>query len=106
MPVAFKPTLFVSILLAASVSYGAEPIDFSRDVLPILSANCFPCHGRDPSTREAKLRLDVRDDATRERNSGFTAIAPGHPDLSEVIARITSKDEDERMPPADKGRAL
>jgi hypothetical protein len=84
---------------------AAEPVDFSRDVLPILSAHCFVCHGRDASTREAKLRLDVRDDATRPRPD-FTPIAPGKPDASEIIARVTSKHEDERMPPADKGRAL
>jgi hypothetical protein len=85
---------------------AAEPVDFSRDVLPILSANCFKCHGRDASTREAKLRLDLREHALLERTSGYAAIVPGKPDTSEVIVRITSKDEDERMPPADKGRAL
>ncbi len=85
---------------------AAEPVDFSRDVLPILSANCFKCHGRDVSTREAKLRLDLREHAIVERNSGLTPIAPGKPEASEVIARVTSQDDDERMPPADKGRAL
>lgn len=92
-------------LLGIAPISAAEPVDFSRDVLPILSANCFPCHGRDPSTREAKLRLDVRDDVTRDRD-GLTPIFPGRPEASEVILRITSRDEDERMPPADKGRAL
>jgi hypothetical protein len=96
----------VSVWIAAAVTtLAAEPVDFSRDVLPILSANCFPCHGRDASSREARLRLDVREDALRERH-GLTPIVAGRPEASELIARITSKDEDERMPPADKGRAL
>jgi hypothetical protein len=105
MPVAPKLVLTFIAFAPALCSFGAEPIDFSRDVLPILSANCFPCHGRDASTREAKLRLDVREHALTARND-LTPIVPGKPDASEIMARITSKDEDERMPPADKGRAL
>jgi hypothetical protein len=97
--------LLLVFTTAAAWSQGAEPVDFSRDVLPILSANCFPCHGRDASTREAKLRLDLRDHAIVARN-GLTPIVPGKPADSEIMLRITSKDEDERMPPADKGRAL
>src|SRR5688572_27830190 len=100
-----KPISFLLAVAIATTAFAAEPVDFSRDVLPILSANCFPCHGRDVSTREAKLRLDLREDALRERN-GFTPIIPGRPEASELVARITSKDEEERMPPADKGRAL
>lgn len=105
MPVVPKPISFLLAVVLATTASAAEPVDFSRDVLPILSANCFACHGRDASTREGKLRLDLRDDAIRERH-GFTPIFPGRPGESEVIARISSKDEDERMPPADKGRAL
>ena len=104
MQFAAKPFIALAVFVAASCP-AAEPVDFSRDVLPILSANCFPCHGRDSSTREARLRLDVRENATLDRN-GLVPIAPGKPGESEIIARITSKDEEERMPPADKGRAL
>src|SRR5215211_3267831 len=104
MPLALNPRWVVLLATAAS-AFGAEAVDYSRDVLPILSANCFPCHGRDASTREARLRLDVRENATTDRQ-GLVPVKPGKPESSEVIARITSRDEEERMPPADKGRAL
>jgi hypothetical protein len=83
----------------------AEKLDYSRDVLPILSANCFVCHGRDVSTRKAKLRLDLRDNATA-LHQGLFPIVPGNPEESELIARITSNDEDERMPPPDRAHRL
>jgi len=94
------------LALATLAGWAAEPIEFSRDVLPILSANCFKCHGRDASTREARLRLDLRDHATIERNDGFTPIVPGKPEDSDVVTRIASDDAEERMPPVDQGRAL
>jgi hypothetical protein len=81
------------------------PLDFSRDIRPILSENCFHCHGPDAAHRKAKLRLDERESATRTRND-FTPIAPGRPDESELVARILSKDPDETMPPPDSHRAL
>jgi hypothetical protein len=90
----------------ADADADAEKVDFSRDVLPILSANCFVCHGRDPSTRKAKLRLDTREHAVTVREDSAPAITPGKPDGSDLIGRISAKDEDDRMPPADKGRAL
>jgi hypothetical protein len=97
----------LTFIVASAVASGAETeaVDFSRDVLPILSANCFVCHGRDSSTRKAKLRLDVAEEATAVRH-GTTPIAPGKPEASVLIERITATDEDERMPPADRGRAL
>jgi hypothetical protein len=104
-PAALAAAMVIA-LPAGAVAADAEKVDFSRDVLPILSANCFVCHGRDPSTRKAKLRLDTRDDAIAVRADAATPITPGKPDGSEVIVRITAKDEDDRMPPADKGRAL
>src|SRR5687768_4458443 len=93
------------ILLTLSGSTLAEPgapkpgkVDFRRDVLPVLSSRCFHCHGPDDKAREAKLRLDVREDAIKDRD-GFQAIIPGNSAESEAIIRITSKDEDEVMPP-------
>jgi hypothetical protein len=100
------PTLFAIFAGFAAASPAAEKIDYSRDVLPILSANCFKCHGRDISTRKGKLRLDLRDAALALRNDGLAPIAPGKPDDSEILLRVASTDDDERMPPADKGRAL
>jgi hypothetical protein len=98
-----RPALALALIAPSLAS--AEAIDYSRDVLPILSANCFQCHGRDVSTRKAKLRLDLRSEAIAD-HEGFLPVVPGKPDDSEVVYRITAEDEEEHMPPADKGRAL
>jgi len=97
----------VVLLFAARVgaTWGAEPILFNRDVRPILSDRCFACHGPDAGSREAELRLDRRDEATKDRG-GYQAVVPGDPDSSELIIRVTSTDESERMPPPDVGKPL
>ncbi len=77
---------------------AAEPVRFGRDVLPILSANCFACHGPDEKHRKARLRLDVEADAKATRRSG-APIAPGQPEKSLIMARLTSSDPDVVMPP-------
>ncbi len=76
------------------------PVDFARDVRPILSDRCFACHGPDAAKREAGLRLDVRDVAVKKLASGRAAIVPGDSTLSELVRRLTVHDPDERMPPA------
>ena len=83
--------LFVS--LNAVVSVQAETIQFNRDIRPILSENCFSCHGSDEKARKAKLRLDLSDEATREHKNG-TPIVPGDLKKSAVWERILSTDED------------
>ncbi len=93
--------LLLCLIAAASVSRArsaAEPVRFGRDVLPILSANCFACHGPDEKNRQARLRLDVEADAKAKRRSG-APIAPGEPEKSLIIARLTSADPDVVMPP-------
>lgn len=80
---------------------AAEPIDFDRLVRPILSDNCFSCHGPDGQQRQADLRLDRRDDAAR---SG--AIDEEHLNNSLILARITSTDPDEMMPPPKSNKQL
>jgi hypothetical protein len=91
---------------AASVGQAADrPIDFNRDIRPILSDTCFHCHGPDPETREAGLRLDVQA-AILEDRGGFAAVVPGKPDASEMIVRITTDDEFTRMPPPDSEKHL
>ena len=82
----------------AATGRAAGP-DFAREVRPVLSNRCFKCHGPDEGHREAGLRLDLREEALRELDSGTRAIVPGHPDDSELIARITSTDPDLVMPP-------
>ena len=73
-------------------------MNFSRDVLPILSENCLSCHGPDDSNRKADLRLDLRDAATKENKDGVAALVPGSPEKSELFKRVISKDPDEIMP--------
>src|SRR4051812_21910559 len=81
-------------------AHGPNP-DYLRDVRPILADNCFRCHGADEQSREAGLRLDMREAAVRGGDSGDPAIVPGKPDTSVLIHRITSRDDSERMPPPD-----
>ena len=80
---------------------AAEPVSFSREILPILSDNCFFCHGPDAQHREAELRLDDRDAALAHK-----AFVPGKGAESELVRRITSTDADELMPPAASNRKL
>jgi hypothetical protein len=82
---------------AAAASGAAGPVNFSREVLPILSENCFACHGPDESHRKADLRLDTFEGATKVKD-GVAAIVPGKPDNSELMTRIVSTDPDELMP--------
>jgi hypothetical protein len=79
---------------------GAEPVKFSRDILPILSENCLSCHGQDESHRKGELRLDVREAALEKK-----AIIPGNAEASEIIKRMLSGDSDELMPPPKSHKA-
>jgi mono/diheme cytochrome c family protein len=96
--------VFVPVLLAVTSIATSSEVDYSRDVRPILAAKCFVCHGPDPSSREANLRLDLREGALADLGDGFHAIVPGDPDGSEAIFRVQSEDADLRMPP--KGEPL
>ena len=90
----------------AAVGLKEREIVFSRDILPILSDNCFHCHGPDPKEgRKGDLRLDVETEAKKVRD-GHAAIAAGKAEESEVILRVLSSDRDEKMPPPKTGRAL
>jgi hypothetical protein len=75
-----------------------RPVDFDREIRPILSEHCYQCHGPDQKARKADLRLDRKEDAFKVRE-GYAAIVPGKVDESELIRRISSNDPDERMPP-------
>ena len=80
---------------------GPAPVDFRKEVLPILSENCFLCHGPDSRTRKADLRLDVKEGALRTADP---VIVPGKSGESELIRRVASKDADEVMPPPQVGQ--
>ena len=83
-----------------------RPINFVRDVRPILADNCFACHGPDDKARKAGLRLDTKDGAFAKLKSGGLTIVPGKPDDSELTARIESDDPDLHMPPKKSGKQL
>ena len=84
---------------------AAEPIDFNREVLPILSDACFRCHGPDAGTREADLRLDTREGLFRTRE-GVSVVLAGQLEKSELWQRIVSAHDDEVMPPPESNRPL
>ena len=91
----------VAALGFASRLTAAPPIDFNRDVRPILSNNCYACHGPDDKVRKADLRLDTRTGATEN-----AAVVPGKPDESEIIKRIQTDESGEVMPPPKSGKKL
>ena len=80
-------------------------IDFTRDIRPLLSDNCFACHGPDLKQIKADLRLDTREGAISDLG-GYSAVVPGKPSDSELVVRILSDDEDDLMPPPDSGKKL
>lgn len=101
--------ILAAVMMAGLTSaFGAakSTIDFTKDIRPILSDNCFNCHGPDEKSRKGKLRLDTKEDAFKEARSGGFAIMPGKPDQSTVIERVFTTDEEEIMPPPKTGRKL
>ena len=92
-------------LLLNSWQLTAE-VEYNRDIRPILSENCFPCHGADSAARKADLRLDHFEDAIARRGDDRPAIVPGKPEGSELVHRIFTTDEDDRMPPAKSHKVL
>ncbi|MCA9020849.1 MAG: DUF1549 domain-containing protein, partial [Planctomycetaceae bacterium] len=73
------------------------PVDFTQEVQPLLAKHCYSCHG--PDVQEGGLRLDQSELAFKKLESEATAVVPNHPEQSELIARITSKDDSLQMPP-------
>jgi hypothetical protein len=89
--------------ITSPASPAADGVDFRREVLPILSENCFTCHGPDSRARKADLRLDVKD-AALDKSRGV--IVPGKSGESLLFDRVSTHDIDERMPPNGSGKSL
>ncbi len=101
--------LFGLIVMANSQAADAQEtvkIRFDQHVRPILSNHCWTCHGLDEASRQGKLRLDLRESALGRGESEAIAIVPGHPQKSELIARIESHDADIQMPPSSAKKPL
>src|ERR1700751_4589636 len=95
--------LFCALLVLGALPSGiaAGTISYNRDIRPILSDNCFFCHGPDQKKRKAKLRLDVREEVIERK-----AFVPGAPEKSELIRRIFTNDADDVMPPPATHKTL
>jgi Protein of unknown function (DUF1553)/Protein of unknown function (DUF1549)/Planctomycete cytochrome C len=111
---AFRRLRTTVVLLGAAASvveFGTravladDEIVFSRDIRPILSQNCFDCHGPDDKQRKADLRLDTKDGLFTELG-GQTPFVPFKPEKSEALRRMVSDDADERMPPPKTGKRV
>jgi hypothetical protein len=90
--------------LLATGALSAQEIEFNRDIRPILSDQCFACHGPDAAKRKTKLRFDTEAGARIDLGKDRFAIVPGDPERSELVRRIASTDTAVRMPPAYAGR--
>lgn len=96
----------LTLLLFGISGYAdSEPVEFNRDIRPILSDKCYACHGPDKEAREADLRLDTEEGSQADLD-GHQAIVPGNPDKSALILRINSDDEDLVMPPPSSHLSL
>jgi hypothetical protein len=91
---------------APATGTPSQNTDFNRVIRPILSENCYKCHGPDDGARKSNLRFDQRQQALRPAKSGKVAIVPGAPEQSEMISRVSAGDPEKRMPPVSTGKRL
>src|SRR5574341_225011 len=91
--------------LCGQVSPPAKPVDFDREIRPILSDKCFTCHGPDEKQRQVGMRLDTREGAFADRG-GYQVIVPGNASKSRMYQRISHERKAMRMPPPTSGLAL
>lgn len=90
---------------AVALAQAPKPVDFNRDIRPILSDNCFACHGPDEKQRQANLRLDTRDGAFANRGA-YQIVVPGNASKSRLFERISAENKGTRMPPPWSGKSL
>ncbi len=106
-PLSRCATLAASLVLAhfASFQAAAAKVDFNQEIRPLLSANCFFCHGPDEKKREAQLRLDIEEGLFAERKGG-AAVVKGKPDASPLFQRLIVSNHDDLMPPPETNKKL
>ncbi len=97
---------FAGVAAVHAASPSSQKVEFNRDIRPILSDTCFKCHGPDAKQVKGDLRLDLRDSTLKPAKSGNIAIVPKQPAKSELVRRITTKDQDDLMPPPESGKKL
>src|SRR5688572_23771740 len=97
--------LLTQSLVSSSAAAGDKTVEFNRDIRPILSNNCFVCHGPDNNLRKADLRLD-QEKGIYEDREGYKIIVPGKAHDSELFKRIVSVEKSKRMPPAKANKEL
>ncbi len=104
-PLKFRVAILFALLMFVAASRADDAVtrklEFNRDVRPILSDNCYFCHGPDKNNRKGELRLDVREDALAQK-----AFVPGKPEMSVLIERILSDDAEQLMPPPNSNKKL
>lgn len=93
-------------LLVASTCAAAQPVEFNKDIRPILAEACFQCHGPDPGTRKAGLRLDTEAGFFTAKKGEEPTVIKGKPEVSSLFQRLLSTDEDEVMPPPDSHKEI
>ncbi|MEL6592525.1 MAG: c-type cytochrome domain-containing protein, partial [Bacteroidota bacterium] len=107
--------ILLGVLILAAVFFSAfgerssssnKNVSFNFQIRPVLAQNCFSCHGPDPESREANLRLDTEAGAKALLANGQAAIVEGDPDNSSLISRIHSKDPESVMPPPESKKTL
>ncbi len=103
-----RAALALILLAGATPQEAAKPpaVDFDRQILPLLSDNCFYCHGPDAGRRKGDLRLDVEKDAKKRNADGLAAIVPGKSAESELVRRLHPADPDDLMPPLKSNKKL
>ena len=97
--------LLVTLAIAVPV-FAQQPVSFNRDIRPIMADTCFRCHGPDPSSRMANMRLDLREEATRPNRAGRTPIVPGKPEQSQIVDRVFHQSAARLMPPPSAHKEL
>jgi mono/diheme cytochrome c family protein len=101
-----RSPLTLLAVLALSPALQAQPVGFNKDIRPILADACFHCHGPDPGTRKAGLRLDTEAGFFTAKKGEEPTIIKGQPDKSSLFQRLLSSDEDEVMPPPDSHKEI